>query len=283
MAILIIDQDNGIMSSILIPHLTNVRKAQVYVLTLSMFNRKNYERILSIFSKSEVIINLFDIPIHKKWTKKYKIELYNNRMQSVQQMIQYFKVISTKPQLIIQCSDIGFYPTKGRFREDFAACDENFWSELCYDLETEVQKVVPATRLVIMRLGHVLSRKTEIMKFLLTPIGLNKLSIFIGSKNSSFDWISVCDFCRAIDFFIDNEHTNGIYNLISPSKICVSEFVERTNKNKWFTLTIPIWLSRLFKGDATFLMIPERDLYPEHLIQDNFEFHITSLNLLNDF
>ena len=283
MAILIIDQDNGIMSSILIPHLTDGRKVQVYVLTLSMFSRKNYERIFHIFSKCEVIINLFDVPIYKKWTKKHKIELYNNRMQNVQQMIQYLKVISTKPRLVIQCSDIGFYPPTGCFKEDFAACDDNFWSELCYDLEAEVRKTPPTTRLVIMRLGHVLSRKTDIVRFLLKPMGFEKLSVFIGSKNSSFDWISVCDFCRAIDFFIDNESTNGVYNVISPSKICVSEFVERTNKNKWITLTIPVWLSNLIKGDATLLLTPERDLYPEHLIQDNFEFHVTSLNLLSDF
>ena len=109
----------GFIGRGLIRHLLGEKNNQIIALTRkNTLQPKGVKWISSIDEISardtiDAIINLGGAPISKRWTKRYKLELINSRLNSLDQIFQIVDKLETKPNLLISASAVGYYGNQG--------------------------------------------------------------------------------------------------------------------------------------------------------------------------
>ena len=58
---------------------------------------------------SDILIQLSGASVAKRWTARYKQEIWDSRIKTNQQLVDIFSTLKNKPKLIF-ASAVGFYP-----------------------------------------------------------------------------------------------------------------------------------------------------------------------------
>lgn len=242
------------------------------------------EYLSGVMSRADIVVNLAGAPIIKRWTQSRKQSIYNSRIQTTRSIVDAITMAEKKPMLLISASAVGIYSQEciqdeysNQFADDFAA-------RVCLDWESEAEKVSALTRLVIIRLGVVLSLKGGALKKMLLPFRLG-LGGRIGTGLQPFAWIHISDVISAIEFFIANQQTNGVYNLVAPHLInnrkFTSALADSLQRPAWFT--IPALFLRMFYGEASFTLTNGQKVVPTRLQKAGFVFGFQKIeDALND-
>lgn len=264
----------GFIGTILTSYLKRTQGVTIIPLNRPFFYDGMEERLIQTLSNCEVVINLAGAPISKRWSSRYKRTLYDSRVGVTRKLIHAMEQATVKPKLFISTSAVGYYPSNGRFDESIDACGEGFLSELAFDWEKEASYCPSEIRLVITRFGVVLSPKGGALKRMLQPLRLTWVATILGSGGQVFPWIGIDDLCRAMDFFIKNDFTHGIYNLVSPVQTTHGELIRKLSKvyGAWLVIKIPAILIRLLLGEASSFILEGQEVYPERLIKSGFSF-----------
>ena len=99
----------------------------------------------------------------------------------------------------------------------------------------------------------------------------------IGSGKQYLSWIHDVDFCRAIEFLIDNDSIVGAVNVASPNPLTQADF-QRQLRNELgvrFGLPTTQWMAELgavFMKTDTELVLKSRRVIPGRLVDSGFEF-----------
>lgn len=87
-----------------------------------------------------------------------------------------------------------------------------------------------------------------------------------GRGNQNVSWIHIEDFCRAVEFIIDNENISGPINITAPNPLCNEEFMRelRQQMKVPFGLNAPVWqleIASLFLNTETELLLKSRNVF----------------------
>jgi uncharacterized protein len=96
----------------------------------------------------------------------------------------------------------------------------------------------------------------------------------IGSGKQGFSFIHIYDLARAIDFFLQNEKSDGIYNITAPSPVTNREFAKTLGKimKRPVLLRFPsLMLKMVFSGGSIALTSGQK-IIPGRLMDEGFEF-----------
>lgn len=98
-----------------------------------------------------------------------------------------------------------------------------------------------------------------------------------GRGNQNVSWIHIDDFCRAVEFIIDNENISGEINITAPNPLSNDDFMRKLRQKMKisFGLNASVWqleIASIFLKTETELLLKSRNVYPEKLIQNDFEF-----------
>ena len=90
-------------------------------------------------------------------------------------------------------------------------------------------------------------------------------------------WIHIDDFCKAVDWIIQHETISGIVNVTAPVPLSNENMMKKLrHKMKMpFGLNAPVWqleIASLFLNTETELLLKSRNVYPEKLIKNEFQF-----------
>ena len=175
----------------------------------------------------------------KRWTIKRKNEIVNSRTESSELIVQALKTISNKVRAVISASATGWYgpdnpaPSPKPFVESDPA-DGSFLGETTRRWEKSISPVKDlGIRLVILRIGIVLSRSGGALREFKKPVKLGIAGI-LGNGKQTVSWIHIDDLCRIFSEAITRENMHGIYNAVAPNPV----------NNRTLTLE----LARLIKG-----------------------------------
>ena len=217
-----------------------------------MFREGMSGLLIQTLAHCDVVINLAGAPINKRWTPEYKQELFNSRIVVTHRIVRALNAVKTKPKLMISASAVGYYPPEVEADEYTRTRGEGFLSDLCYAWEKEAKRCPEPTRLVITRFGVVLSPDGGAMQQMLRPLQATKVATAIGPGTQSFPWIALHDLCRAMEFFIGHEETQGVFNLVAPQQISQYDFTHEMGKayQAWTTIVAPQRAFRIFYGEA---------------------------------
>jgi uncharacterized protein (TIGR01777 family) len=229
-------------------------------------------------TKADVIINLAGSPVFKRWNERNKKIILESRIKTTQRIVSTLNQLTSdmEPKLLISASATGIYPDDKfqQFHEYSNSKGSGFLAEVVSRWEAEADELVnPSVRLVIIRLGVVLSRKGGMLKLIL-PIFRFGLGGIIGSGKQIITFIHIEDLLDALLFFFHNEKTSGLYNLVSPNPITNKEFTRILAKkiHRPALFRVPSFILTILYGQASCIMLNGAHVYPQRLINQGFTF-----------
>lgn len=232
-----------------------------------------------LLESADVSINLAGKSVDCRYTDKNKQEIYSSRIESTKVMQQAFDRCTQKPKVWLNASSATIYihsethlntEENGIVGDDFSMNICKSWEKEFFKQKIEnVRKVALRTSIVLGNNGGAFPKLKMITRF-----GLGGKQ---GRGNQNISWIHVEDFCRAVEYIINNENISGPVNVTAPHPLSNESFMKKLRKAMKipFGLNASVWqleLSSLFLGTETELLLKSRNVYPQKLIDSGFKF-----------
>lgn len=220
------------------------------------------------------------MPIYRKEQK----EIYDSRIESTKVLQQAIDQCINKPKVWLNASSATIYihsethlntEENGIIGDDFSMNICKSWEKEFFKVKTgNVRKVALRTSIVLGNNGGAFPKLKTI-----TKLGLGGKQ---GRGNQNVSWIHIDDFCRAIEHIINNENIVGEINITAPNPLSNKEFMRKLRKEIKipFGLNAPVWqleIASIFLKTETELILKSRNVYPEKLIQNDFQFQFSTI------
>lgn len=259
---------------------------QVYILTRNpkrkneiFWDAKTLGEWKGILENADVIINLAGKSVDCRYTEKNKQEIYSSRINSTRILQQAIDQCTHKPKIWLNSSSATIYihseknvniEENGIIGDDFSMNICKSWENEFSKSETEnVRKAALRTSIVLGNNGGAFPKLKMLTKF-----GLGGKQ---GRGEQKVSWIHIQDFCRAVEFIINDENIFGKINITAPNPLANQEFMKNLRKEMKvpFGLNAPVWqleIASIFLKTETELLLKSRNVYPEKLLKDGFQF-----------
>ncbi|MBF7073145.1 TIGR01777 family protein [Glaciecola sp. MH2013] len=223
-----------------------------------------------------IIINLAGEPIaDKRWTDAQKKRICESRWGITEKLVELIDTATTPPHTFISGSAIGVYGRQGDsvITESYTDFYDEFSREVCQKWEDIALRAETKTRVCILRTGVVLSDQGGALAKMLMPFRLG-LGGPIGSGKQFMAWIHINDMIGGIQFLVDNEKLNGIFNFTAPNP----------NTNHFFSLAlarrlerpcifkVPAFVLRTLMGESSDLVLYGQKVIPQRLLDEGYAF-----------
>jgi uncharacterized protein len=205
----------------------------------------------------DIVINLCGENVASgRWTSKRKQAIYNSRIITTRNLIDYFRKNTHPIKAWISASAVGIYENP-IVSDESAPSGKGFLAEICKDWEEETFKTKDLNiRTVVFRIGIVLGFDGGAMEKML-PVFKLGLGGNISSGNQWMSWIHVRDLAGLIVDAIDNPSYEGPINAVSPNPVTNREFTSTLAgilKRPAF-FPVPGWVLKLLLGEMPQLLI----------------------------
>lgn len=239
---------------------------------------KNDAHVKSIIANSKALINLAGAPIMKRWSKKWRNEIYNSRILITQRLVHIMNDMNNPPEVFMSSSAIGIYDSIHFHAEDSEYYDNGFLGKICIDWEKEAIKASPKIRVIIFRLGVVLSRHGGALKQLIIPFKMG-VGGRVGSGLQYFPFVHIDDVCDFVNWAVTNNSAYGIYNIVAPQIINNKQFTSAlANVIKMPAFfTVPSFVLKVLYGEAAQIVTTGQQVKPTRLLAHGFNFRFPDI------
>jgi uncharacterized protein (TIGR01777 family) len=267
-----ISGSNGYIANNLIPLLETENHT---VIRIKRQDLTDFETLKSVLTNTSVVINLAGAPILQKWTTQNKNEIQRSRTDSTQNIVHAINQLNPnhRPNLFISASAIGIYSPNLVHTEASQHFANGFVSGVVNNWEKASDELNPGVRKVIFRIGLVLGPNAKTIQRLI-PIFRLGLGGKISSGKQPFPFVHINDAIQAFLWVIQNQQTQGIYNLVAPenidNKLFTQVFAKLVNRHALFT--VPAFILKVLLGEASTLLLSSPQVNPERLLAEGFKF-----------
>jgi len=229
------------------------------------------------------VIHLAGEPISKwPWTHKRKQKIYDSRVLGTRQIVTTIHNLKNPPQFFIAVSATGIYghQKQKNIKEPINFKNQDlFLQQVCKDWEQEILKLQSKCRVVLLRLGIVLSFKGGFLKQQLKLCRLFVPSI-LCKNNLWMSWIHKDDLVRLILFAIHNKDLQGIYNATAPEPFDINTFFNQLStylKKSYLRIPIPLFLLKLLGGEMVKNLLVSCHTSSQKILKTGFQFKYNTL------
>lgn len=243
----------------------------------------------SHIDSADVVINLAGRSVNCRYTETNLQQMMDSRVDSTRVVGQAIQQSPTPPKLWLQMSTATIYAHRFDAANDEATGIIGgqepdvpaYWNrsiEIAKGWERALEEAnTPATRKVALRTSMVMSPCKDGVFDVLCGLTKRWLGGRIGSGKQYLSWIHDTDFCRAIQFLIDNDSITGAVNVASPTPLPQAEFQRllRSALGVSFGVPAPKWVAEIgavFMKTDTELVLKSRRVVPGSLLAAGFEF-----------
>lgn len=235
----------------------------------------------TVLETIDAIVNLAGATTGKlPWTKQYKKELIESRLNSTKTLVQAIAKTTNKPKVLVSGSASGIYGDTGDvLLNETAPRGEGFLADLATAWEREAMKAPSGVRVVLARTTMVLSREKGALGRLL-PILRAGVGGKLGSGKQWWAWISLPDEARAIIHLINTPSAFGPYNLTAPEPATCKQLVKELGKalKKPTLIPVPAFALKLvFREGAQELLLCSQKMSADRLLSTGFVFNHPTL------
>lgn len=259
---------------------------QVYILTRNpqrkneiYWDAKTIGEWKNSLEQADVLINLTGKSVDCRYHEKNKEEIYASRINSTKILQEVVDSCSIPPGIWMNASSATIYvhSEKQLNTEENGVIGDDFSMNICKSWETEffqnqndrIRKVALRTSIVLGNNGGAFPKLKMIIK-----LGLGGKQ---GRGNQMVSWIHIDDFCKAVDWIIQNKNMEGSINITAPSPLSNEIMMKKLRKEfkAPFGLDAPVWqleTASVFLKTETELLLKSRNVYPEKLMKNGFQF-----------
>ncbi len=230
----------------------------------------------------DAIIHLAGANIAHRWTKAYKQEIIESRINSTNLL---FKILKNNPhqvKQIVSASGTAIYPDSDTevYTEESKKISDSFLGTVVLKWEASVDKLqLLNIKVCKLRTGMVLSNKGGALMEMVKPIKLYVGSPF-GNGKQMQTWIHVHDLAALYLFAVQNQ-LEGIYNAVAPEVVsneAMTKAIAHTLKKPLFMPNVPKFMMKLLLGEMHELLFENRKLCAQKAIDDGFHFKYTKID-----
>jgi uncharacterized protein (TIGR01777 family) len=245
------------------------------------WNPASHELDHTVMENIDAVVNMAGATTGKlPWTKKYKKEIVESRLDSTKTLVEAMVKASKRPKVFVSGSASGFYGDSGdELLNETAPKGKGFLADLAAAWEREAMKAPSGVRVVLVRTTMVLSRQKGALGRLL-PILRAGVGGKLGNGKQWWAWISVVDQARAIIHLINTESASGPYNLTAPEPATCNDMVKELGKALKRPTLIPVpafALKLAFWEGAQELLLCSQKMSADRLLATGFVFEHPTL------
>lgn len=245
----------------------------------------------SAIEQADYIINLAGTPLAgKRWTKKRKQEILESRVESGRTLIKALQEIPNKVSTVINASAIGWYGPDSKISgpKPFEEADPpatDFLGSVCRRWEDSVEGVKALNkRLVILRIGIVLSREGGAFKEFVKPLRFGLAGV-PGNGRQIMSWIHISDLVNLFIRVLEDPAFRGIYNAVAPEPVPAARMIRQLRKSYGrFSIPIkaPAFLLRLMIGEMSIEVLKSCTVSCHRAMNLGFRFEFKDIELAVD-
>lgn len=225
----------------------------------------------------DAVINLAGEPIvEKRWSDRQKQRILSSRLDTTQNLIEYFTRVAPKPKVFISGSAIGYYGT-GKTNEpiyETGVGDDSFSSQICREWEAiALQAKSLGIRTCLLRTGIVLGNGGALSK-MLGPFKLGAGGR-MGQGTQWMSWIHINDLIGIILHCIEQKSIQGPVNGTSPHPVTNREFTKALGNvlNRPTFFSMPAAVIRLLMGQmGKELLLTGKKILPKKIQDAGYAF-----------
>jgi uncharacterized protein len=230
---------------------------------------------------ADAVIHLAGAPVLKRWTAKNRQVIYDSRVQTTRNLVTAIQEMNPgqRPQKICSASAVGIYAPGKTHDESSTEFDDEFVGKVVQDWEAAWNDLPEPVRRSIFRIGVVLGKDSETIKKIWWPLKLG-VGGKIGNGKQPFPFIHEKDVARAFALCLENQKTEGIFNLVAPQKISNKTFTKTLAKqlHRPACLPVPGLVLKLIFGKAASLLLESPEVEPRRLMDAGFHFHYPTID-----
>lgn len=221
----------------------------------------------------DAVVNLAGKSIFKRWSKRYKKEIYESRILTTRNVVDGLPAHSTT--VLCSASGAGYYGNRG---DDLLKEDEkpgnDFLASLSVGWEAEALKgPAKGVRVALMRFGVILGKGGGALAKMI-PAFKSFLGGPIGSGNQWFPWIHLSDLMAAILFICEHPQISGPLNFCAPNPTRNRELAKALGQvlGRPAIMPAPAIMIRAVLGEFADVLLGSQRMIPDRLLSHGFEF-----------
>jgi uncharacterized protein (TIGR01777 family) len=267
----------GFVGTNLVNYLAN-NNFEVISISRSDLNGTSQELSLKI-EGAYAIINLAGATISKRWTRKYKREIYTSRIFTTKKIVEAIGICKQRPKILINASAIGIYDDIHIHDEQSKHIAYNYLAKVVRDWEHVANSAMEfGTQVYVFRLGIVLGRDGGILKKMVSIFKLG-LGGKIGNGKQYFSFIHIKDILSVFELALMNKLSVGVYNLTSPEILSNKDLTKQIAnilKRPAF-LALPTSILHLLYNEGATVLVGGQAAVPANLLEQGYKFHFIKL------
>tara|TARA_R110002074_G_scaffold348282_1_gene518676 strand:+ start:8311 stop:9273 length:963 start_codon:yes stop_codon:yes gene_type:complete len=229
-----------------------------------------------------VIINLAGSSISNRWTKEYRQEIIDSRVNSLELLKSTLqKTESHSVNSIVSASAIGIYPNSlsDYYTEEEPKVDDSFLGEVVDVWENKIDEFESlGLKVAKVRIGLVLSNDGGALPEIAKPVNYYAGAAF-GSGEQWQSWIHISDLA-GIFLHIATYKLEGVYNGVAPNPVTNIKLVKEIAKvlNKpLFLPNIPKIVMHTILGDMAYILFASQRVSSKKIEEEGFIFHYANI------
>ncbi|MCE9519946.1 MAG: TIGR01777 family oxidoreductase [Verrucomicrobia bacterium] len=237
------------------------------------------------------VVNLTGRTVNCRYTAANRKQMMDSRVNSTRILGKAIAQCSQPPPVWLNSSSATLYrhtfgPAWDETGTDFSATPEvndAFSVEVIRAWERELEdSMTPLTRKIALRTTIVLGHGDNSVFPVLCRLARLGLGGRMGSGKQFVSWLHQSDFCRAVEWLINNENISGPVNLAAPHPLSNAEMMRlfRELVRAPFGLPATKWMLEIgafFLRTETELILKSRRVIPGKLLADGFEFRFPTM------
>lgn len=228
----------------------------------------------------DAIINLAGYSVSNRWSEENKREMRSSRLGAATTLLFQLKKMGAQPQVWVNASAIGIYPSSQDWQQEDATIGEGFLADLTRDWEDAIAGSLDiSTRVVILRIGVVMHAHSGALQKMI-PLFRWGLGSALGKGNQWMSWIDRDDLCEMIIWSIEKEQVLGVYNAVAPNPVSNKNFSQALCKALHRPMILPnapAWILKIIFGEMASMVLNSQRISAKKIIGTGFNFQYPNL------
>ncbi len=237
---------------------------------------------LAAFEDVSVVIHLAGASVSKKWTKAYKKEIIQSRVQTANLLFNTLQSHPNQVKQFVAASAVGIYPDNltAIYHEDDSKIDDSFLGEVTqlWEESTNLFKSLPLL-VTTIRIGVVLAKESGALVEMTKPIKYG-FGAALASGKQYVSWIHIDDLVAIFKYVIEH-NLEGIYNAVSPYPTTNEELtkaIAKTIHKPLFLPNVPKFVLRFLLGEMHKIVTTSQHVSSRKILDSGFQFQFASLS-----